>query len=409
MTPRPRLLFVAPWFLLPRLSGGRIRTTDVLRGMKDGAFEITLASPQPADGRDWSAELAALCDRYVGWPDDTRTRRSTLHSALRLLSNLPVSVALDRSPNARACVARELARAPDVVVLDFVHTAIQLPDQRSSMRSVVFTHNVESEIYARDAALATNPLTRAVWQRQRDKMLRFERAALCRADAVVAVSERDGDFFRRELGIDRVRVIPTSVDVAFYGFAPPARREDLTRAGGRLVFTGSMDWRPNIDALEWLMSEAWAAIVAASPATELVVVGRDPPRRLVAAAERRGLAWRFTGLVDDVRPFIHAADVCVIPIRSGGGTRLKIYEAMALGCPVVSTGIGAEGLPIVDGEHYRCADSPADFAAAVLHLLRDAPLRQRLARAARAHVDAHCSPHAVGRAFDAICLEALRR
>ena len=116
-----------------------------------------------------------------------------------------------------------------------------------------------------------------------------------------------------------------------------AGRGDVTRTGGTLVFTGSMDWRPNIDGLEWLMDEAWARIVAASPNTTLVVVGRDPPRRLVAEAARRGLAWTFTGLVDDVRPFVHAADVCVIPLRTGGGTRLKVYEAMALGCPVVST------------------------------------------------------------------------
>lgn len=407
MTSRPRLLFVAPWFLLPRISGGRIRSTDVLRGMQGGAFEITLASPLPADGADWSGELAALCDRFVGWRDDTR--RTPWHSARQLFSRLPVSVALDRSPNARACVARALAEAPDVVVLDFVHTAIQLPERMPPLRTVVFTHNVESEIFARDAALATNPLTRAVWQRQRAKMLRFERAALRRVDAVVAVSTRDADFFRRALAIEHVHVIPTSVDVEFYGFAPPPRDGDVLAAGGRLVFTGSMDWRPNIDALEWLMDEAWAAIAAASPASELVVVGHDPPRRLVAEATRRRLAWRFTGRVDDVRPFIRSADVCVVPIRSGGGTRLKIYEAMALGCPVVATGIGAEGLPIADGEHYLRADRAADFAAAVLRLLRDAPLRARLARAARAHVDAYCSPHTVGRAFEAICLDALAR
>jgi glycosyltransferase involved in cell wall biosynthesis len=402
MTQRPRLLFVAPWFLFPRVSGGRIRTTDVLRGMKGGAFEITLASPQPVDGSHCDDDLRSVCDHFVGWPDDTR--RSALRSALHLFSHLPVSVALDRSPNARACVVRELAREPDVVVLDFVHTAIQLPAPPLPMRSVIFTHNAESEIYARDAGLADNPLTRAVWRRQRDKMRRFERAALRRADVVVAVSERDGDFFRRALGVEHVQVIPTSVDLAFYDVSPPPRRDDVTTLGGRLVFTGSMDWRPNIDALEWFMREAWAAILEHSPASELVVVGRDPPRRLIAEAERRGLAWRFTGLVDDVRPFIRAADVCIIPIRSGGGTRLKIYEAMALGCPVVSTAIGAEGLPIADGEHYLRADRGSEFAAAVVRLLRDARLRDRIARAARAYVEANCSPHTVGRAFEAICL-----
>jgi glycosyltransferase involved in cell wall biosynthesis len=157
------------------------------------------------------------------------------------------------------------------------------------------------------------------------------------------------------------------------------------------------------------MDEAWAGIVAASPSTELVVVGRDPPPRLVARAARRGLAWTFTGRVADVRPFVHAADVCVIPLRTGGGTRLKVFEAMALGCPVVSTSVGAEGLPLVAGAHYVRADDGGDFAAAVLRLLRDADLRARLATAAREYVAANCSPRNVGSAFEAICLEGLTR
>src|SRR6187551_2523097 len=109
--------------------------------MKGGAFEITVASPQAVDGIDWSAELESICDRFVSWRDDTK--RTTLHRVGGLASRLPVSVALDRSHNARVCVARELARAPDVVVFDFVHTAILVPDGRLPMRSVVFTHNVE--------------------------------------------------------------------------------------------------------------------------------------------------------------------------------------------------------------------------------------------------------------------------
>src|SRR5512143_2873943 len=269
MSERRRLLFVAPWFLFPRISGGRIRTTDVLRGMKGGAFEITLASPQAKDSADWSAEMESICDRSVSWRDDTN--RTTVNSVLSLASRLPVSVALDRSPNARECLARELARLPDVVVFDFVHTAIHAPDGPLPMRSVVFTHNVESEIHARNARVARSRLMRAVWRRQCAKMARFERGVLHRFDAVVAVSDRDGEYFRNELGIEGVRVIPTGVDVDFYSFLPKAARGDVTHAGGTLVFTGSMDWRPNIDGLEWLMEEAWAGIVATSPNTNLAV------------------------------------------------------------------------------------------------------------------------------------------
>lgn len=226
---------------------------------------------------------------------------------------------------------------------------------------------------------------------------------------MVAVSERDAQFFRGELGVANARVIPTGVDVDFYSFAPKTGGSDLTEKGGTIVFTGSMDWRPNIDGLEWLMEEAWAKIVATSPASKLVVVGRKPPRRLVAEVARRGLAWTFTDLVDDIRPYVHDADVCVVPLRIGGGTRLKVYEAMALGCPVVSTTVGAEGLPLVPEEHYIRADEAAQFAAGVLRLLREPALRERLAATARNYVAASFSPRIVGRAFEEICLETVSR
>lgn len=404
-TERRRLLFVAPWFLFPRISGGRIRTTDVLRGMRNGAFEITLVSPQPAEGRDWSAELASICDRFVGWHDDTN--RSALHSALRLASRLPVSVALDRSRRARALVASEIAKRPDVVVFDFVHTAVLAPAGRLPMRSLVFTHNVESEIHARNAGVARNPIARAVWRSQQAKMETFERQAMRHFDTVIAVSERDERFFRRRLGIADVRVVPTAVDADFYSFKAQTSRGDLLGRGGKLVFSGSMDWRPNSDDLEWFMHEAWPTIATASPATRLVVVGHDPPRRLMADAAKRGVAWTFTGLVDDVRPYVHDADVCIVPLRTGGGTRLKVYEAMALGCPVVSTTVGVEGLTVAAGEHYIRADAAGDFAAAVLRLLGDSGLRRRIASAARRHVESGFSPRIVGRAFEEICLDGL--
>jgi len=125
VSERPRLLFVAPWFLFPRLSGGHIRTTDVLRGMKGGAFEITLASPEPADGKDWSTEIASVCDHFVSWRNDTK--RSVLNQLFSLASRLPASVALDRSRRGRERIASALGSRPDVVVFDFVHTAILAP------------------------------------------------------------------------------------------------------------------------------------------------------------------------------------------------------------------------------------------------------------------------------------------
>ncbi len=136
----------------------------------------------------------------------------------------------------------------------------------------------------------------------------------------------------------------------------------------------------------------------------MLVVGRNPPAALVARAQQLGLAWRFTGFVDDIRPHVLAGDVSVIPLRVGSGTRLKAFEAMALGRPVISTPLGVEGLSVRAEEHVVLAESGPEFAAAILRLLGDGELRRRLAGAARALLEARFSWNQVGRQFEAICL-----
>ncbi|MFQ5774658.1 MAG: glycosyltransferase [Kiloniellaceae bacterium] len=402
MTGRPRLLFVGPWFLFPANTGGRIRTRDILRGLKGGRFEITLASPRPAHGPMPEAELASVCDRFVGWPQNTRGRLFS-YTRLRFLpSELPISVATERSPAARNVIDAELARRPDVVVVDFAHTAVLAP-ARLEVPSVLFTHNVEAEIFRRHAEVARNFPLRALWRSQCAKMARFERAALGRFDGIVAVSEQDRDFFVTDYGIDNVFVIPTGVDLAYFGVDADAPAAQPAVGADTLVFTGSMDWMPNIDSIQYFMDDIWPHIAAARPEARFAVVGRNPPRRLIDAAKARGLRWEFTGLVEDVRPYVWRSQVYVIPLRVGGGTRLKVFEAMAMGCPMVSTGIGVEGLPLEPGQHYLLADEPKDFAAAVLRLLDDADLRQRLARQARAYVAERFSSRVAAERFEDIC------
>ena len=406
MSARPRLLFISPQFLFPTDAGGKIRTTNVLRGMKGGSFEITLASPaQPEEAARHAGDLAAVCDRFVDWPFHSRGKSFGLRRLSFLLSSLPVAVASDRSAAGRAAIRSELSRGYDLVVTDFVHAAVLTPDALSAA-SVLFTHNVEAEIFARHVDVAGNPVSRAVWRDQWRKMARFERAALQRFDTVIAVSERDAEQFREHYGVSSVEAIPTAVDLDFFDFrAPP----DGPPLGGTIVFTGSMNWAANIDGIEFFMDSVWPSIARAAPAANVVVVGRDPPTHLVARAGKRGLPWTFTGFVDDIRPHVHDAQVYAIPLRVGGGTRIKVYEAMAMGCPVVSTTIGVEGLPLEDGRHYLCADTADAFAAEVLRLLAEADLRERLAASARAYVEENFSAPSVARIFERICEQTVER
>jgi glycosyltransferase involved in cell wall biosynthesis len=395
---RPRLLFISLRFLFPLDEGGKIRTAGVLRAMKGGSFEIVLASPVPRDAGRYEDDLAGICDRFVGWP---KPRVAQIRRVAALAGTLPVSVACEHSVFGADIVAREVKARPDLVVADFPHAAIVLP-QRLGLPSAMFTHNVEAEIFERHAKVA-HGAWKLVWQREAWKMCRFEQASLRRFDTVIAVSERDGRVLRERYGLSHVETIDTGVDLDFYTFHPPAESAQT------VVFAGAMDSRSNIDAIEFLMREIWPLVAAARPEARMVVVGRNPPATLVAEARRRRLAWEFTGFVDDIRPAVLAADVSVIPLRIGSGTRLKAFEAMALGRPVVSTTLGMEGLAVAASEHCLLVDTAEGFAAAILRLLADAALRRRLAVAARRLLEARFSWSAVGRQFEAICHRTLDR
>lgn len=397
---RRRLLVVSPRFLFPANEGGKIRTANTLRHMRGGAFEIVLASPAPAGFERHEAEIAEICDRFVGWPASAPSQAGR---AAALLGELPVAVASDRSRAGMAAIGAELDRAPDLVLLDFPHAAVLLPERAALPPSVVFAHNVEAEIFARHAAVA-RPGWRLIWRSQARKMKAFEGRALRRARGVIAVSERDALALRRDYGLERVSHVSTGVDLDYHRATPPGTPP---ADGGTIVFCGAMDWPANGDGVTFLIEQVWPLLVRERPRIRAVIVGRNPPRALVEMAAARSFQFHFTGYVDDIRPHVAAADIYVIPLRVGSGTRIKAYEAMASGRPVVSTSIGVEGLEVEAETHYLAADDAPAFAAAILRLLADEPLRTRLCTTARRLLEERFSWRAVARQFEAACLREL--
>lgn len=399
-----RLAFVSPVFLFPNDAGGKIRSTNILRGLKGGAFDVTLLCPATEAQRgDWVQALGEVCDRLVTWqPVAPRPRWMR---APDLLGTLPVNVAADRTPQALEAVQASLAQqAYDVAVFDYVHAAVLKPAGYAAP-SVCFTHNVEAEIFARHAQQAGNPLMRRIWASQHRKMAHFEQQALRGFSSVIAVSERDGRHFRERYGLPRVASIPTGVDLDFFAWREPAA--PAAGEAPTVVFTGSMDWDANIDGVRFFLAEIWPRVLQRLPAARFKVVGRNPPASLVD--EARSLAGvEFTGFVDDVRPHVHGAQAFVIPLRVGGGTRIKAFEAMAMGCPVVSTAIGIEGLDVTDGEHYLQRDGAAEQAEAIVALLADAGLRQGLSRRARERVEQRFGHRVASQVFEQACLQALQ-
>ena len=402
---RPRLLFVSTRYLFPTDSGGKIRTASILRGMRGGAFEVLLTSPLPdLDLPVDTAALQEVCDQFVGWRAAAKGAAFHWTRMRHLTSRLPVAVATDDSATGRKILVEQLRQKPDLLVIDFPHAAVLAPPPYPCP-SVLFTHNVEAEIFRRHAEAARDPVRRAMWRNQARKMARFERDLLGQFSAVVAVADRDRDHFRSAYGATNVFVIPTGVDFNHFTFASPPPVEEPD--GGTLVFTGSMDWLANSDGIEHFMDNVWPLLARARPSVRFVVVGRSPSPRLIERARSRRLAWTFTGFVDDVRPYVRQAHAYVIPLRVGGGTRIKVYEAMAMGCPMVSTRIGVEGLPVEDGRHFVAADRPADMAAAILSLLADNERRQRISRDARRLVEENMSAANAARVFEQICQQAL--
>ena len=400
---RPRLAFISPVFLFPNDAGGKIRSTNILRGLKGGRFHVVLVGPATTQQQaQWSNEITAVCDEMVAWAPTPV--RPLWRRAFDLAGPLPVNVANDKTAAGVAAVW-QLARREDIdlIVFDFVHSAVLWPAE-VTCASVCFTHNVETEIFARHALQASNPFTRWMWRSQHRKMRQFEAHALRRFSAVVAVSQRDAQFFAVQYGVSRVRSIPTGVDLDFFSWAMPPPVD----AGSppTVVFTGSMNWRPNIDGVRHFLNAIWPTVLKARPGVQLVVVGRDAPDDLVAQASRMENV-KFTGFVDDVRPYVHCAHAFVIPLLVGGGTRIKAFEAMAMGCPVVSTSIGIEGLDVVAGQHFLRSDDPAGFAESIVALLDDPGLRSRISLQARQLVEQHFAHTVAAGVFEQICVDAL--
>ncbi|MFM9887346.1 MAG: glycosyltransferase [Burkholderiales bacterium] len=400
---RPQMAFVSPVFMFPNDTGGRIRTTNILRGLKDGAFDVTLLCPASDEQKiEWADELRTVCDHLVAWRPPAKRPRWI--RAFDLFAQLPVSVTPDQDRNAQASVLRSLTQGSfDVAVFDFVHASVLLPAQ-IDMATVCFTHNVEAEIFARHAAQASRAAMRYIWTKQHAKMRRFEGRSLKRFTSVIAVSERDASQFRESYEIAMPTTIPTGVDLDYFAWqAPPAIEHDHPPT---VAFVGSMDWDANIDGVRHFLMAVWPLIQNTIPESRFTVIGRNPPATLLDAARNlKGVS--FTGFVDDVRPYMRQAHVSVIPLRVGGGTRIKAFEAMAMGCPIVSTSIGIEGLDVIDGEHYMRRDSPADQAAGVIELLRDATLRNDISRRARRCVEENFGHRVAARVFEEACLSAL--
>ncbi len=376
-----RILWLNAGLLLPLDKGGKLRSWHLLRHLAARHSVTYLGFSDPSTPvRDLQGMLEACDDLQTVERRDVEkgTLSFYVDAARHLADRLPYAVAKYRSAEYRARLEALLsAGSCDALICDFLVPAVNMP-ARIPCPTVLFTHNVEAEIWRRHAETERRAWRRLLLRPQWRRMLSFERRTLARFDSVLAVSDADRDTFSRLYdGAARapIRVIPTGVDTQFFAPASSAQPEPF-----RLVFTGSMDWLPNEDAILHFCREVLPLLRQAEPRVSLAVVGRNPTPAVQRLAEQDPQV-EVTGRVDDVRLHVARAVLSIVPLRIGGGTRLKIYESMAMGRAVVSTTVGAEGLPLTPGVHIALADDPAAFAAEVLRLLRDVPARRSIEQA----------------------------
>jgi len=399
-----KILWVCPLFLHPTTKGGQIRTLETLKQLhrRHEIHFAALADPSQPEG---PARATEYCSKVYTVPHVAPPRGSIAFYAQALagfVSPLPVAINRFRSPALRALLTDLIRKEKfDAIVCDFLAAAPNVPNLKDA---VLFQHNVETTIWKRHAQNAPTALHRALYRRQARRMFLYEQQVCREVRQVIAVSAADAERMRSLFGIRNVGDVPTGVDVEY--FARPSEPPQAAGSSSDLVFLGSMDWSPNVDGMLWFAEQVWPRIVAALPDCRLSIVGRTPPRSIAALGERDPRI-KVTGTVPDVRPYLWGGKVSIVPLRIGGGTRIKIYEAMAAGLPVISTTVGAEGLPLKHGETILLADRPEDFARECIHLLEDAALRSRIGASGRDLVAAKYSWDSAARVFEKFLEPAL--
>jgi len=362
--------------------GGKIRSYHIVSELAK-RHEVTLFTFYPRLNPDPHNSLCDPFKRVELIPFDLpklASFRDVLAYAANALTRRPYQIVRNCPPYVRRRLRKVLDNETyDVVICDFFLTAGVI-DWGSGIPTVLFAHNVDAEIWRRRFIVDKRLLWRLVAWREWRTVARAEQYYARLATHVLTVSEDDRRVFATYLPKEKITAVPTGVDLEYF------RPVQSGQGSHTLVFTGAMDWMPNEDAVLYFYSAIFPLIRERVPDVKLRVVGRKPTKRLLALREADA-GVEVTGTVDDIRPYVQDCAAYVVPLRIGGGTRIKIFEAMAMGMTVVSTSIGAEGLPVENKKDILIADTPASFADATVMILTQPDLRRRIGKAGRALVE----------------------
>jgi sugar transferase (PEP-CTERM/EpsH1 system associated) len=368
---RKKVLFLTARPPYPLDTGAKIRTWHILSGYADRFDVDVLHFSDPGVDEKWTAvaKHIGVCGVYSVENPGMNQPATLAQFATAVLKDLPVSSVKYIRKDFSNQFKKMVAQGYDVVHVDTIHLAggvASLKQLPGPPLTILNAHNVECQIARRMRDLESSLPRRMALSIHARNMERFERRAFALADMVLAVSEEDRgriDAMARVSG--KATLVENGVDENYF---TPGMDQEID--SNSLVFVGSMDWRPNVDGVKWFVSEILPLIRQQHPQAMLTIVGRSPHAE-VADLHSPGQGVVVTGTVDDVRPYVRIASVVVVPLRFGGGTRLKILEAFAMKKAVVSTSLGAEGIQCLNGKHLYIENKSQAFAHACLKLMRN--------------------------------------
>jgi len=393
-----RVLIVSAQFPYPPRSGFAMRVFHLARRLAE-RHEVTLLSYATTEEAAAGDGLAGPVRVVTVARDGASVRDKRVAQALSLASPRPFSCRSVDSPAMQRAIDELCSRERfDVIQLETsLLCTFRFP---SAARLVLDEHNIEYEVLRRTAD-GERSVTRRLFNRlEATRYRRFEQRCWSRVDACMVTSDRELPIVHRYAGQIPVGVVPNGVDIEHF---KPGAGDSRART---VVFNGILTYRPNVDAAEHLVDEIWPLVLRRHPDARLTLVGRaseEDRRRLT----RPGV--EVTGEVPDVRPYLREAAVVVVPVRIGGGTRLKVVEGLALGKAMVSTSLGCEGIDVRDGEHLLIADGAERFASEVIGLFDDPAKGEELGRAGRALVERAYSWDLIGRRMETVYAEMLLR
>lgn len=387
-----RILFVTEFLPWPTNTGGRIRTFHLL-SQAAHRHEVTLLTqtlPEEAVGCELIEKMGV---RLYTIPFRQRSRaKKVFEAALRLTSPLPYISVCSHYRRELKILIKELTGREhfDVLHLDHLDAALYASSSSYPIVTYLDEHNYETSLLQSVCDHTSKPLLHWYLSSQIQKLDRFERQILKSVDAISVVSSNDAKKVFTAAPRTTCEIIPNGVDLDFYDILREPRPY-------RVVSVGSLDWLPNVEGLLWFLDVVWPSVVEACPAATLHIVGRNPQRALLKRSSDR---ITVAGSVEDVREHVQDAAAFVVPLLAGGGTRLRVLEAMAMRIPIVSTSMGVEGIQCTHGEHLLVADGPKDFASQLISILCNRGLADGLASAGRRVVEQQYSWQVIGDKLD---------